>query len=69
MIYLDHNATTPLHPQVLAAMQPYLTGLYGNAASLHHYGRQAKQALDVARQQVAALVNVQPNDAPTGCTR
>ncbi|HLW75277.1 MAG TPA: cysteine desulfurase family protein [Gammaproteobacteria bacterium] len=56
-IYLDHNATTPLDPRVLAAMQPWLAGTHGNPASVHRYGRAAHEALEAARRQVAALVN------------
>lgn len=53
-VYLDHNATTPLHPEVLEAMLPYLREQYGNASSRHEYGRAARRAVDEARQQVAA---------------
>ncbi len=55
--YLDHNATTPLDPAVLAAMLPWLESRFGNASSRHEYGRQARQAIDEARQRVAAAVN------------
>ncbi|MDD5295677.1 MAG: cysteine desulfurase family protein [Rhodocyclaceae bacterium] len=54
--YLDHNATTPLDPRVLEAMLPYLGSRFGNASSRHEYGRHARQALDTARQQVAAAL-------------
>ena len=60
MVYLDHNATTPLDPRVFEAMRPYLTTFYGNPSSLHCLGRAARSAIDTARQQVAALVNVEP---------
>ena len=56
MIYLDHSATTPVHPQVLAAMLPYLTEHYGNAGSAHRFGRDTKAAVEQAREQVAALL-------------
>lgn len=59
MIYFDHNATTPIDPIVLEAMQPFLTSFYGNPSSLHRHGRLVKTAIDQARQQVAELVNVQ----------
>ncbi len=59
-IYLDHNATTPLDARVLEAMLPWLQGVHGNPSSIHHQGRAARAALDKARAQVAALVNVQP---------
>ncbi|MBI5451460.1 MAG: cysteine desulfurase [Gammaproteobacteria bacterium] len=59
-IYLDHNATTPLDQQVLAAMMPYLRLHHGNSSSVHRAGRVARSAIDQARIQVAALVNVSP---------
>jgi cysteine desulfurase len=55
-IYLDHNATTPITPEVLAAMLPYLTEEYGNASSIHAYGQNARGAVEQARSFVAALV-------------
>ena len=55
-IYLDHNATTPLHPDVLEAMIPYLTHQFGNGSSIHAYGREARNAIDTAREQVADLI-------------
>jgi cysteine desulfurase len=55
-IYLDHNATTPVRPEVLAAMLPYLTGEYGNASSIHGFGQNAREAVEQARSSVAALV-------------
>lgn len=60
--YLDHNATTPLAPAVLAGMLPWLEGLCGNASSRHEYGRRARQAIDEARQRVAAAVNAHPTE-------
>lgn len=57
-VYLDHNATTPLEPRVLDAMLPYLQQRFGNASSVHRYGRAARNAMDAARTQVAALVGV-----------
>ncbi|MGB5396078.1 MAG: cysteine desulfurase family protein [Gammaproteobacteria bacterium] len=56
-IYLDHNATTPLHPAVLEAMQPYMGAICGNASSLHRYGRLHKDAIAQAREQLAALLD------------
>jgi len=61
-IYLDYAATTPLDPQVLAAMQPWLAEGYGNPSSLHSIGRQAKQAVETARQQLAQCLHCQPNE-------
>ena len=55
-IYLDYNATTPLHPEVMDAMMPYLTEAFGNGSSIHAYGREARTAIDTAREQVADLI-------------
>ena len=60
--YLDHNATTPVDPRVLEAMLPYLKGPYGNPSSLHRYGRAARDGVERARAQVAALVGAQPQE-------
>jgi cysteine desulfurase len=60
-VYLDHNATTPVDDRVLEAMLPYLRGRYGNASSRHELGTVARKAVNVSREQVAALVNVQPS--------
>ncbi len=59
-IYFDHNATTPLNELVLAAMLPFLKDQHGNASSRHEFGTVARKAVDDAREQVAALVGVQP---------
>jgi cysteine desulfurase len=56
VIYLDHQATTPVDPRVLDAMLPYLTTGYGNPSSPHAYGRQAAEAVRVARHQVRELI-------------
>jgi cysteine desulfurase len=60
-VYLDHNATTPLDERVLDAMLPYMKAQYGNASSRHELGTVARKAVNVAREQVAALVRVQPS--------
>ncbi len=60
MIYFDHNATTPLDEAVLDAMMPFLQRFYANPSSLYRTGRLAKSAIDIAREQVAALVGVSP---------
>jgi cysteine desulfurase len=59
-VYFDHNATTPVDERVFEAMLPYLRGRYGNASSRHDAGTVARRAVETAREQVAALVNVQP---------
>ncbi len=61
-VYLDHNATTPLDPAVLSAMLPWLESRFGNGSSRHEYGRQARQAIDEARQRVAAAVKAHPTE-------
>jgi cysteine desulfurase len=61
-IYLDNNATTPTLPAVGEAMWPYLTDAFGNPASAHRVGRRARQALEDAREQVAALLGAQPDE-------
>src|ERR1043166_7806743 len=61
-IYLDNSATTPIAPEVVDAMMPYLTEKFGNASSIHYYGQQAKAAVDKARHQVAELLNARPNE-------
>jgi cysteine desulfurase len=55
-IYLDHNATTPLAPEVLEAMLPFLREGYGNPSSLHWFGQRARAAVERAREEVAALI-------------
>src|ERR1700690_3542383 len=61
-VYLDHNATTPVEPEVLSAMLPYLSGEYGNAASIPPFGQRARAAVETAREQVAALLNARPQE-------
>jgi len=62
MVYLDHSATTPLDQEVLAAMTPYLTEEYGNASSIYGLGQRARQAIDQARDEVAAFFGVQAKE-------
>ncbi len=59
-IYLDYNATTPVDPQVVAAMQPFLEARFGNPSSAHRYATTATRALRTAREQIAALVGGDP---------
>ena len=58
MIYLDHNATTPIDERVLDAMLPFLKTFYGNPSSLYRHGRIVRSAIDAAREQVAGLICV-----------
>ncbi|MFD0871164.1 aminotransferase [Chlamydia abortus] len=60
-IYLDHAATTPLHPEVLEAMMPYLTDIFGNASSVHSFGREAHWALNDARERIASMLGCEAN--------
>jgi cysteine desulfurase len=55
-VYLDHNATSPMHPEVIEAMMPYLQNPVGNPSSLHSYGRMARSAVESARAEVAQLL-------------
>lgn len=61
-VYLDNSATTPVDPDVLAAMMPYLTDKFGNASSIHFFGQETRVAVDRARHQVAELINSRPNE-------
>ena len=60
--YFDHNATTPVAPEVLETVVSCLGQVYGNASSIHHFGQGAKQRLEAARRQVAALIHANPTD-------
>lgn len=62
MIYLDHNATTPVDPDVFAAMAPYLSRAYGNPSSGYPLGRAARNAVETARSQVAGLLGCKPEE-------
>jgi cysteine desulfurase len=59
-VYLDYNATTPVAPEVLAAMLPYYSEEYGNASSIHTFGQRARGAVEEARESVAALLGARP---------
>ncbi len=61
-IYFDHSATTPLDPRVLEAMAPFFGGSFGNPSSLHCEGRAAREAIETARAQVAALIGALPEE-------
>jgi cysteine desulfurase len=58
-VYLDHNATAPLDPQVLEAMMPYLREEFGNASSIHQWGRRARTALEDSRAKIATLLGAE----------
>jgi cysteine desulfurase len=60
--YFDHNATTPVAPEVLEAMLPVMTEVYGNASSIHHFGQTARKMLDAARAQVAGMLGAEPQE-------
>lgn len=62
MIYLDNNATTRLAPEALAAMRPWLEEAYGNPSAGYRFGREARRAVDRAREQVAALLGAHPEE-------
>lgn len=62
IVYLDHNATTPMDPSATAAMAPYLGERYGNPSSVHRVGRLAREAVEEARGRVAALLAGQPEE-------
>lgn len=62
MIYLDHNATTPVHPDVVEALLPFLTEKFGNPSSIHWAGRAVKGAVEEARERVARLVGCEPGE-------
>lgn len=61
-IYLDYNATTPIYPEVAEAMRPYLDQYFGNPSSSHTYGIYTKKAVEKARQQIADMLNCQPDE-------
>jgi cysteine desulfurase len=61
-VYLDNNATTRTDPEVVEAMKPYFVDIYGNASSMHGFGRDARNAVEEAREKVAALLNCEPDE-------
>jgi len=66
--YFDHSATTPVRPEVVEAMLPYLTRRYGNASSIHSFGREAREAFEESRRKIAGFINAQPDEFYfTGC--
>jgi len=61
-IYLDHAATTPVLPEVAEAMQPYLSGTFGNPSSLHWFGQEARRAVDAARDTIARILGADSSE-------
>src|SRR5438477_9880414 len=57
-VYLDHNASTPVHPDAVAEMLPYLGERFGNPSSVHGFGREAREGLETAREQIAHFLGV-----------
>jgi cysteine desulfurase len=61
-IYLDHNASTPVDPDVVGAMLPYFSEIFGNPSSVHAFGREARDGLDQARDRIASFLRVRPDE-------
>jgi cysteine desulfurase len=61
-IYLDHAATTPAHPEVIKAMSPYFSEVFGNPSSIHGFGQEARTAVEEAREKVAGLINAKKDE-------
>jgi cysteine desulfurase len=61
-VYLDHNASTPVHPEVVAEMLPYFADVFGNPSSVHGFGRAAREAVDTARERVAGFLGATPEE-------
>ena len=61
-VYLDHNASTPVHSEVLAEMLPFFSEQFGNPSSVHGFGREARAGLDTARERVARFLDVAPEE-------
>jgi cysteine desulfurase len=61
-VYLDHNASTPVHPDVVAEMLPYFGETFGNPSSVHAFGRAAREGVDLARERVATFLKVRPEE-------
>ena len=61
-VYLDHNASTPVHPEVVAEMLPYFGERFGNPSSVHGFGREARAGVDTARERVARFLGAAPDE-------
>ena len=62
VVYLDHNASTGVHPEVVQAMLPYFGERFGNASSVHAFGREAREGLEGAREQIAQFLRVSKDE-------
>ncbi|HKB25808.1 MAG TPA: cysteine desulfurase family protein [Methylomirabilota bacterium] len=61
-VYLDHNASTPVHPEVLAEMVPFFAEVYGNPSSIHGFGREARDGVEQARERIGRFLTVPPQE-------
>src|SRR5688572_20392769 len=61
-VYLDHAATTPVRPEVVEAMEPFFGPRFGNPSSVHRWGREARAALDEARERLARCIGARPDE-------
>src|SRR5437867_1045124 len=61
-VYLDHNASTPVHPEVLQGMRPYFGDRFGNPSSIHQFGRGAREGMDIARERIARFLHSAPEE-------
>src|SRR4029450_5763534 len=61
-VYFDHNASTPVHPEVLEAMLPYFSERFGNPSSIHGFGREAREGLDTARETISGFLKVSKDE-------
>jgi cysteine desulfurase len=61
-VYLDHNASTPVHPEVLAEMVPFFAEVYGNPSSIHGFGREARDGVEQARERIGRFLRVPPQE-------
>ena len=62
VVYLDNNATTQVAPEVVEAMQPFFTDLWGNPSSMHYFGGQVARHIEGARAKIAALIGADPSE-------